>query len=187
MADGVSAKVDMSGWMSFLDRLDGPIRVSLARSMAVAGGEVIRDEAKLRAPQGPTGNLAASIYLAYRDQRSTDSQILYSVTWNKAKAPHGHLIEFGHWQIHPAVLLEDGRWISNTKIRLKHPVWVAAHPFLRPAYDASAGRAVQAMLDRARQRLPELLGGRAAADLAQLDRQSGQGSVPGAAVNLLRD
>ena len=34
---------------------------------------------------------------------------------------------------------------------------VPAYPFLRPAYEASAARAVKAMIERGRERLPELL------------------------------
>jgi hypothetical protein len=164
MADGVTAKVDTSDWDALLDKLAGPLRESLARSMAVAGGKVLRDEAKARAPIGPTNNLSNSIYLAFRDQRSTDKQILYSVSWNSSIAPHGHLVEFGYWQVHPVVRQEDGSWITNKKMKLKHPKWIAAHPFLRPALDAAGGRAKQAMIDRARQRLPELLNGQGNSD-----------------------
>lgn len=183
MADGTSMKIDTAGFGVLLEKLSGPLRESLARSMAVAGGEVVRDEAKMRAPQGPTGKLAAAIYLAFRDRYSNDKQVQYSVTWNSSKAPHGHLVEFGYWQIYPVMLLDDGTWITNPKVRLKHPKWVAAHPFLRPAYEASIGRAMQAMLDRARQRLPELLRESAGSISALPMRSRG---IPGAAINLRR-
>jgi len=183
MVDGARAKVDMSGWNEVFDRLAGPARVSLARSMAVAGGEVVRDEAKMRASRGNTGKLAQAIYLAFRDAQSTDTHIEYSVTWNKAKAPHGHLPEFGYWQ--PFVVVKIGDTWVTTDRRLTQPKWIPAEPFLRPAFEASRGRALQAMLARGRERLPELLGQGDSAGLRAGNRGP-LSTVPGAAVNLLR-
>jgi len=151
----VSAKLDVSGWTKALDNLAGEKRVSLARSMCVAGGEVLRDEAKLLAPF-ENGVLKDAIYLAYKDDRSTEAQVVYSVSWNHRKAPHGHLIEFGHWQPYKVVKLPNGDWFT-TKEKLPSPKWISAKPFLRPAYDIAKGRAVQAMIERGKQRLPELL------------------------------
>ena len=107
----IEAKVDFSSALAGLERLAGEARVSLARSMAVAGGQVFRDEAKLRAPV-KTGRLRDSIYLAFRDGKSTDQQVMYSVTWNSKKAPHGHLVEFGHWQVVAAAILG---WLSSAQ------------------------------------------------------------------------
>lgn len=158
----IQAKMDTSAWTSVLDKLSGPLKVSLARSMAVAGGKVLRDEAKMRAPVGtPEGGsitpglLRSSIYLAYREGVSNKSVVVYSVTWNSKTAPHGHLAEFGHWQTHAAYKGADGEWHRGAK--LAQPKWVAAHPFLRPTIDAAGGRAKAAMIERGRERLPELL------------------------------
>lgn len=156
MADGTKAKFDVSGWTAALDRLIGPARESLARSMAVAGGQVLRDEAKARAPV-KSGALRDAIYLAFQDALSTPREIHYGVSWNATEAPHGHLEEFGHWQTR-AAYEKDGKWYSGAL--LANPKWVPAHPFLRPAYDAALGRAKAAMVERGRQRLPELLAGR---------------------------
>lgn len=153
-----SSKLDTSHWLAGLDMLAGPIRVSLARSMAVAGGKVLRDEAKARI-HTVNGVLANAIYLAFRDAYSDDRKVQYAVTWNKRKAPHGHLVEFGHWQIHPVIKLPSGTYITDKKRRLKTPRWVPAYPFLRPAMDAAGGRARAAMIARGRERLPQLLAG----------------------------
>ena len=170
MADGISAKVDMSGVLAGLDKLAGPLRVSLARSMAVAGGKVIRDEAKLLVPV-ESGLLRSAIYLAYKDDKSTKDNVTYSVTWNSKKAPHGHLVEFGHWRYnkiingYPQKSLREGLKRGRGPQdhvgpgALEHPVWEAAHPFLRPALDTAGPRAVDAMIERGKQRLPELLAG----------------------------
>lgn len=151
----VEAKVDNRQVFAGLDLLKSEFRVKLARSMAVAGGTVIRDEAKMRAPKGETGNLQQSIYLAYRDTQSTEARVKYSVSWNHKTAPHGHLIEFGHWQPYVTVKIGD-EWVTTTKLR-KHPKFIPATPFLRPAYHAALPRAKQAMLNRGRDRLAELL------------------------------
>lgn len=148
----IKATVDDSSALAGLDMLGGALRVSLARSMAVAGGQMIRDEAKVRAPED-SGRLKSAIYLAYKDGESTDERVVYSITWNSRTAPHGHLIEFGHWQTN--VAYKDGAdWWSG---QAKQPKWISAHPFLRPAYEATGERAQAAMFERARERLPELL------------------------------
>jgi HK97 gp10 family phage protein len=151
----VSAKLDVSGWTKALDKLAGEKRVSLARSMCVAGGKVFEAEAKLQAPV-KDGVLQNAIYLAFKDAESTAERVKYSVSWNHRKAPHGHLIEFGHWQPYKVVKLPNGDWFT-TKEKLPSPKWISAKPFLRPAYDMAKERAVQAMIERGKQRLPELL------------------------------
>ena len=81
MADPIQAKTDFSGALAGLDRLKGAARESLARSMAVAGGQVLRDEAKLLAPV-ESGKLRKAIYLAYKQNKSSSRQQVYSVSWN---------------------------------------------------------------------------------------------------------
>lgn len=149
--------IDTREWEAGLAKLADPaMRESLARSMAVAGGQVLRDEAKLQAPV-ESGLLKSAIYLAHKEGKSTDSRVVYSVTWNAKKAPHGHLLEFGHWQ--PFVTIKvNGQWVSTNK-RREQPKWVSARPFLRPAYDIGSARAQDAMIQRGRERLPQLLAG----------------------------
>lgn len=168
MTDILQAKADVSGVLAGLDKLSGEMATHLARSMCVAGGKVLRDEAKLLAPV-ESGLLRSSIYLAYKDDKSTKNNVTYSVTWNSKKAPHGHLVEFGHWRYNKIV---NGYPQKSLRVGLKrgkgpqdhvgpgaleHPVWEAANPFLRPALDSASPRAQAAMIERGRQRLPELL------------------------------
>lgn len=153
----MSATFDTTGWLKGLDMLAGPLRESLARSAGVAGGKVLRDEAKLLAPKD-SGRLASSIYLAFSPERSQGGHIIYSVSWNARTAPHGHLLEFGHWRRYQVRKLANGEWITLKNQPLPEPKWVAAHPFLRPA-EAAWPRARAAMVERMRVRLPELLAG----------------------------
>ena len=154
MTDGVFARMDFSAFDRGLDNLAGPIRQHLARSMGVAGGEVYRDNAIAYAPV-KNGVLRNSIYLAYRPAYSDDAKVTYRISWNAKKAPHGHLIEFGHWQTNVRYEGRDGRWYTGAP--LKQPKWVPAHPFIRPALVGSAAMATNAMIARGRARLPELL------------------------------
>ncbi len=164
----IKANVDFKDAVAGLDKLS-EIRVKLARSMAVAAGKVLRDEAKARAPVGTDeggsknpGLLQRAIYVAYRDAVSTEAKQVYAISWNAKKAPHGHLIEFGHWQTHARYKGKDGNWYTGAKLAV--PKWVPAHPFLRPAMDAAMAQAREAMLQRGRERLPELLAGGGDAD-----------------------
>lgn len=169
----IKANVDFKGAIDGLNKLVGPVRTSLARSMAVAGGQMLRDEAKARCPVGGDmstatrnagessrpGLLRDSIYLAFKDGQSTPEKAVYSVSWNHKMAPHGHLVEFGHWQIYKVYRAKNGEWYTNMKAKLAEPRWIAAHPFLRPALDAKGEAAMAAMVARGRERLPELLRG----------------------------
>lgn len=154
-------KIDLSGALAGLDRLGAAV-TSVSRSMGVAAGSVVRDEAKALAPV-KSGKLKAAIYLAYRDAQSTESKVVYSVSWNGRKAPHGHLVEFGHWRVNELVQGEDGLWRAS-RDRLPEPKWTPPHPFLRPAFEGTRNRLMQVATKRGRERLQELLAGGGGAD-----------------------
>ena len=173
MAD--AAIFDDRAVQAALSRLNGEARVSLARSMGVAGGQVFRDTAKALCPVGGDmgvsdrlagesnrpGLLKSSIYLAFKDTLSSEDLVKYSVSWNSRKAPHGHLVEFGHWQPYRVYIGTDGEYYTDKSTKLSSPKWVPAKPFLRPTIEARGNDALQAMLDRGRVRLPQLLSGAA--------------------------
>lgn len=173
MADSVKATFDTSEWDALFDRLVGPARESLARRMGVSGGQVLRDEAKAQAPEGIAeekavrqfggslrpGALKNAIYLVFSDDRSTSTVFTYSISWNAKQAPHGHLLEFGHWQPYAVVFTEKWGWYTDKTRLLATPKWTAAHPFLAPAYMAAKARAADAMIARGRKELPGLLRG----------------------------
>jgi hypothetical protein len=163
--DAFSLVTDLRDALAGLDRLKGPIAYSLARSIGVAAGKVYRDEAKQFAPVGADkwygssttpGLLKSAIYVAFRENVSTRQQVVYGVSWNAKKAPHGHWAEFGHVQRFEVRTDPGGEWFT-TKIPLDKPRHIAATPFLRPAYEGSGARAAAAALDRAKVRYPELL------------------------------
>lgn len=125
-------------------KLDGITEASkdALRPAAQAGAEIFYLEARMRAPVSDgshffygssskksgvryffkSGNLRDSIYQYYNKRASTPEKAVYSISWNHRKAPYGYMVEYGTSR-------------------------APAHPFLRPAYDASAARARDAVLD----------------------------------------
>jgi len=73
---------------------------------------VVRDRIKSKAPKGPTGNLKKAVYAkAYAETTSSPAVAFAGI--RPKKAPHAHLVEYGHGGPHPA----------------------PPHPFFRPALD----------------------------------------------------
>ena len=160
MAKGT--RVDMTEVLKGLGVL-AEAKESIARTMGVAMGVEVRDEAKFRAPILQPGNegtdgqrpgvLRDAIYLAYDDRRGilNNNAYRYVVSWNAKKAPHGHLAEFGHWMPYQWAKTEDGLYYTpipnNTGRGTQKGIpiegggfWVSAQPFLGPAFDAKLPR-----------------------------------------------
>jgi hypothetical protein len=133
------------------------IRAKALRPAAHAGAEIMYREMRLRVPVDE-GQLYSSIYQWHDDKRSDSNRQVYVVGPNKVKAPHWHLVEYGHWRVNK-VVREGGRLIA-TKERLETPVWVPAKPYARPTYEARVQAAVQAMLKRLKDRVDDIKAGR---------------------------
>lgn len=116
-----------------LDKLEARVKDSIIFSGVAAMAKVIYDEVKLNASPPrmgkKTGNLENSIYRVYSPEKSSDGVKLYRVSWNRTKAPHGHLLEFGTSR-------------------------APAHPFLRPAFD-HIQQAIKAGQARMKERMSE--------------------------------
>lgn len=120
-----------------LDRLLRPQAEDVIYSGAAAMARVIYAEVKLNTsgvkPKMPgivTGNLNESIYWAKDTNLSTPNKAVYAISWNKAKAPHGHLLEFGTSRMQ-------------------------AYPFVRPAAD-KMNEAIKQGVARMKVRFAEL-------------------------------
>ncbi len=129
---------------------------SAVRPAAQAGAQVYYDEMRRRVPvssevrqyKGKTyqpGTLKASIYQKYSTDHSSAATATYHVSWNHRKAPHGHLLENGHWLT---------QWGKN---KLTTPVWVPPQSFVRSTYDAVAQRAIDAVDQEWTRRVKEKL------------------------------
>lgn len=133
------------------------------RPAAQAGAQVFYDEMKQRAPVDdglrsgavPEATLRNSIYQFYLERKSTESRHVYVVGPNKSKAPHWHLVEFGHWQNYAVARMPDGMVKTLLNRPLIEPVFVPAYPYIRPTLDAKAVQALEAMRERFTQALRE--------------------------------
>lgn len=126
MGNALSIDFDSSGLNGALDKITAAAKNAI-RPAAQAGAAVLYAEAKFRAPVSehahyfygtndkylfPAGTLRDSIYQAFSKDNSSGSLATYHIAWNHKKAPYGFMVEFGTSR-------------------------AAAHPFLRPAYDAA--------------------------------------------------
>lgn len=170
MTDGVSMTCDVSGALAFLDAFGAQLRDQTTRRAAQAGAQVMVDEVRQRVASigRDSGNLADSIYQAYSKDNSGPGHATYHVSWNAVKAPHGHLIEYGHWRYYATYTGPDGKPRTAVRPSMRGmpkparrasraqkdayyvplaggPVWVAARPFIRPAYEAKKGAAQDAI------------------------------------------
>jgi len=151
-------------------RLASPEAVdAVLRPAAYAGAQVIYAELRAKVPVHK-GVLKESLYRWHDKNRSKlgKSQI-YMVGPNKQEARHWANVEFGHWRYNRSA---KGKWLRS-KIgkgrgpsahggpgALKTPVWVPAHPYLRPTWEAHKADAVRAMRTRAMERLRDVMAGR---------------------------
>ena len=92
-----------------LDKLAEKVQEKVLFSGVAAMAKVIYEAVLPNVPV-KSGLLKSAIYRVYSPERSTGQRKTYRVSWNKKKAPHGHLVEFGTSR-------------------------APARPFLRPAFD----------------------------------------------------
>lgn len=106
---GFRIEVDLSALR--LDTLADGAEAAV-RPAAQAGSQVFYDEVKtkVRALGRKTGNLEQSIYQVFSQDNSVAGRAEYHVSWNRRKAPHGHLVEFGHMQRYVVYIDKRGQW-----------------------------------------------------------------------------
>lgn len=82
-----------------LDELEATA-LEAVRPAAQAGAQVLYDQVKANVQRirKVSGNLDRAIYQAFMDTASNPGRASYRVSWNRKKAPHGWLIEFGFLQ-----------------------------------------------------------------------------------------
>lgn len=115
-----------------------------ARPAAQAAAQVLYDQVKRNVAgiKRHTGNLDRGIYQAFSRDNSRTGKATYHVSWNYLKAPHGHLVEFGHLlRYEISYDPQTRRFITHKDRPLPEPRQVAARPFLRPAMSKAAAAA----------------------------------------------
>ncbi len=147
----VTITVDLKGADAVLDGVAADSEAA-ARPAAQAMAQVLYDQVKLNVSRirKHTGNLDRSIYQAFSPDNSSAGRMTYHVSWNAKKAPHGHLVEYGHLQRYLVTIDERGRWITHKDKPLLHPIHIAGKPFIRPvvAYFEQARAAGEAEFAR---------------------------------------
>lgn len=174
----VEMRLDMAGLSEMVRELDAEMKAA-ARPAARAAALVFYEEVRrnVRNLGVVTGNLYDAIYHAYTEAESGDGLATYTVSWNHTKAPHGHLVEFGHIQRYAVRMAENGQWYTLVRPsqrgkrrpsrrasqatldayyvpRAGGPRQVGPFPFVRPAL-AKANIAMQAAETRFLQKINE--------------------------------
>lgn len=96
--------------LSKFDKLGDAVSGKATEDDALKKAKVIAEDAKNRAPLGPTGNLKRSLHARLLDKRGDNPRVAIAAVDRKI-APHGGLVEFG-----------------TSKM--------SARPYFRPAVDA---------------------------------------------------
>jgi hypothetical protein len=115
------------------------------RSAANTGATIVKNEVVRRAPEDK-GILKSAIYQKHIPELSSPDRQVYYVSWRKGKnsatdAYYGVWVEYGHWYVP-----EKGsgvRWKPHRE--QNRTVFVPAHPYLRPGFEASKNPAIVAM------------------------------------------
>lgn len=112
----VKMTMNTAGLDRMIESLAGELEKAV-RPAAQAAAQVLYDDVKKNIAQigKVTGNLDRSIYQVFSQDNSNDRKATYHVSWNALKAPHGHLLEWGHIQRYQAYTNKAGEW--KTMIR----------------------------------------------------------------------
>lgn len=163
MSKSISLGIDLSKLNAYLDDLESEVGEAV-RPAAQAAAQVFYNLAKqnVNAIGRKTGNLAGSIYQKYSPEQSVPGQVAsYNVSWNVhsgkqiKRAPHGHLVEYGHIMRYKTIIAtsgpKKGQWVT-IKSQPIPPRQVGARPFMRPAYyqglEAAVAAAEAVILER---------------------------------------
>ncbi len=108
--------VDLAGFEAGIDAM-ADVLEEAARPAAQSAAQVLYDAVRLNvfALGSKTGLLLDSIYQVYSKANSSPGQATYYVSWNVKKAPHGHLVEFGHLQRYKVYTGKDGKWYTAVR------------------------------------------------------------------------
>lgn len=181
MVESRRTTVNMSEVFEGLSRL-AQAKEPIARSMGVAMGQEVRDEAKIRAPvlepgsEGYDGQVAGTlrdnIYLAFdkRKYAINPNSFTYIVSWNSFRAAHGHLMEFGFEQKYvvrrgtttglfytPLTGAKGAKGRNVGLARPDGPIHIRPQPFLGPAFDAKQPRLLSIAVQAGRIKFTEVL------------------------------
>lgn len=107
---------DLAAIEGVVERLGDDFEAA-ARPAAQAAAQVLYDEVKRNVGRlgMVSGNLNRAIYQVFSQKNSGPGVASYQISWNHRKAPHGHLLEFGHIARYATYVGRDGLW--HTAVR----------------------------------------------------------------------
>lgn len=111
-----SIKLDVDDLGAYFDAL-GDKAEKAARPAAQAMAQVFYDEVKKNADAlgKSSGRLSSSIYQAFSRSNSSKGVATYHISWNASKAPHAHLVEYGHMQRYATYVGKNGKWYTAVR------------------------------------------------------------------------
>ncbi|ATQ75087.1 hypothetical protein CR152_11555 [Massilia violaceinigra] len=134
---------------ALLSTLPAKLEKNVMRSALRAGAVVIREEAKANVPVDQ-GLLKKSIRVSTGAKRGV---LTATVKAGGRMAPHAHLVEYGTRPHKIEPTNAEALSISGTPFRsVEHP-GARPQPFMRPALDATAPQAIEAVAAQVRKRL----------------------------------
>lgn len=113
-------RVDLSALEQRLDE-DATALERAARPASQAASQVLYLAVRRNAMElgRKSGNLMRAIYQAYSERNSGTGHATYHISWNPRKAPHGHLVEWGHIQRYVAYVGKDGNWYTAVRPEMR--------------------------------------------------------------------
>jgi hypothetical protein len=116
----MTINMNEAGLNDLIDEL-GVAAEEAARPAAQAAAQVLYNEVKrnVDALGKHTGNLSGAIYQAFSRDHSGPGYATYHVSWNARKAPHGHLVEYGHIQRYAVYIGSDGNWYTAVRPEMR--------------------------------------------------------------------
>lgn len=124
-----------------LAKLPLKIQNKIVKKMVREGAKIVQRDAKQKAPR-KSGRLKSAIIVRAKTRRELRPNTVAAKVMIRTKAtkrgkiaPHAHLIEYGHQQVVGGKLGSGGKVVG----------FVAARPFMRPAFDNNKQKIVNTM------------------------------------------
>lgn len=164
--------------------LSAKIAKKVLRTSVYAGAALIKDAVKSKAPlltgktwgeHQPPGTLKRSIIVKHVPEQSNDYQQTYKVTVRQGKKYQGQgkkgtrsqdafyakWVEHGHWYVPPNPnqttsangIDHKSNWKNHRAAN--RAIWIPAHPFMRPAWDANNQQALDVIKIRMGEKIEE--------------------------------
>ena len=148
-----------------LQTLPAKIEANILRGALRSGQNIIKDAAKTLCPVGPPSYRAQKLGAypgALRDSirvsaRSKNGEVKVTVKAGNKIAYYAHMVEF---KTQPHDELPSGGkslFVAGLFKTIVHHPGTSGKPFMRPAFDGNAGKAIEAAAEYMRNRIPKEL------------------------------